>query len=80
LVAWLRWPATGEAHEVRKYYALTRRGAVALGEVREKTAELVGEVLEDRLVRRRRTVRTASPRTTRTRRDSGRGLEGRGTR
>ena len=31
--------------KVRKYYALTRIGAAALGEVREKTAELVGEVL-----------------------------------
>ena len=32
--------------KVRKYYALTRRGAAALGEVREKMGELVGEVLE----------------------------------
>ena len=32
--------------KVRKYYALTRRGVRALSEVREKTAELVGEVLE----------------------------------
>jgi len=46
--------------KVRKYYALTRRGTVALVEVREKTAELVGEVLEEDLARRRRTVRRAS--------------------
>jgi DNA-binding PadR family transcriptional regulator len=56
--------------KVRKYYALTRRGVAALGEVREKTAELVGEVLDEHLARRRRKVRTASARATRI----GRGL------
>jgi DNA-binding PadR family transcriptional regulator len=48
--------------KMRKYYALTRRGTAALGEVREKTAELVGEVLEEDLARRRRKVRRASAR------------------
>jgi DNA-binding PadR family transcriptional regulator len=32
--------------KVRKYYALTRRGGLALAEAREKIGELVGEVLE----------------------------------
>jgi len=45
--------------KVRKYYALTKRGTAALGEVREKTAELVGEVLEENLARRRH--RASSP-------------------
>jgi DNA-binding PadR family transcriptional regulator len=30
----------------RKYYVLTRRGGVALGDARKKIRELVGEVLE----------------------------------
>ena len=53
--------------KVRKYYALTKRGGVALGEVREKTAELVGEVLEEDIARRRARARRASPRAARTR-------------
>ena len=53
--------------KVRKYYALTRRGAAALGAVREKTAELVAEVLEEDIARRgsrarRRARRRREPR------------------
>jgi DNA-binding PadR family transcriptional regulator len=61
--------------KVRKYYALTKRGAAALGEAREKTAELVGEVLEEDLARRRRKVGKASARATRIRPDTERGPE-----
>jgi DNA-binding PadR family transcriptional regulator len=32
--------------KVRKYYTLTRRGAIALADARTKIGELVGEVLE----------------------------------
>jgi DNA-binding PadR family transcriptional regulator len=56
--------------KVRKYYGLTRRGTAALSEVREKTAELVGEVLAEDLARRRRKVRRASARATRIRPDT----------
>jgi len=53
--------------KVRKYYALTRRGAAALSEVREKTAELVGEVLEEDIARRGARARRATTRATRAR-------------
>ena len=61
--------------KVRKYYALTKRGASALGEVREKTAELVGEVLEENIARRRRKARKATARATRIRPDTERRVE-----
>ncbi len=53
--------------KVRKYYVLTRRGAVALSEVREKTAELVGEVLETDVARRGSKGQRATTRARRTR-------------
>jgi DNA-binding PadR family transcriptional regulator len=41
--------------KVRKYYALTRRGRLALAAAREKIGELVGEVFEiDAMTPRRR--------------------------
>jgi PadR family transcriptional regulator PadR len=48
--------------KVRKYYTLTRRGAAALHDVREKTAELVGEVLEADLVPSGTSASKAGPR------------------
>ncbi len=54
--------------KVRKYYVLTRRGAAALRDVREKTAELVGEVLGADVVRRGAKARRATTRATRIRR------------
>jgi DNA-binding PadR family transcriptional regulator len=39
--------------KVRKYYVLTRRGSQALSDARAKVAELVGEVLEADVARRR---------------------------
>ena len=53
--------------KVRKYYALTRRGTVALVEVREKTAELVGEVLHENIARRGTRGQRANTRARRTR-------------
>lgn len=53
--------------KVRKYYALTKRGSAALGEVREKTVELVAEVLEDDIARRRTRARGARSRARRER-------------
>jgi DNA-binding PadR family transcriptional regulator len=53
--------------KVRKYYALTRRGAAALSQVRERTAELVAEVLEGDIGRRRARARRAPARPARTR-------------
>ena len=55
--------------KVRKYYALTRRGAAALSDVREKTAELVGEVLEADVARRGAKPRRATTQATRIRRE-----------
>ena len=55
--------------KVRKYYALTRRGAAALSDVREKTAELVGEVLEADAARRGAKPRRATTQATRIRRE-----------
>ena len=37
--------------KVRKYYRITRRGGQALGDARAKIAELVGELLEAKVVR-----------------------------
>jgi PadR family transcriptional regulator PadR len=56
--------------KVRKYYVLTRRGAAALTEVREKTAELVGEILEADVARRGSRARRATTRARRTRPDA----------
>jgi DNA-binding PadR family transcriptional regulator len=53
--------------KVRKYYALTSRGAAVLGEVREKTAELVAEVLEEDMARRGTRARRARAKAARTR-------------
>ncbi len=53
--------------KVRKYYALTRRGAAALSQVREKTVELVAEVLEEDIARRGARARRATTRAARTR-------------
>ena len=39
--------------KVRKYYAITRRGAAALTDAREKIGELVGELLEADVATRR---------------------------
>ena len=43
--------------KVRKYYVLTRRGGLALGAARKKIGELVEEVLQPPVARRRKAVR-----------------------
>jgi len=48
--------------KVRKYYTLTRRGRAALADVREKIAELVGEVLGADAARSGAKARKARPR------------------
>lgn len=53
--------------KVRKYYVLTRRGGVALGDARAKVAELVGEVLDTDVARKGIKARKISVRATRTR-------------
>jgi DNA-binding PadR family transcriptional regulator len=55
--------------KARKYYRLTRRGTVALAEVREKTAELVGEVFAADIARRTAKARRGTERVGRTRGD-----------
>jgi DNA-binding PadR family transcriptional regulator len=45
--------------KVRKYYVLTRRGGQALSDARAKIAELVGEVLEADVARKRIKARQA---------------------
>jgi DNA-binding PadR family transcriptional regulator len=51
--------------KVRKYYVLTRRGGQALDDARARIGELMGEVLETRVVRRavkaRRPARSQRP-------------------
>jgi DNA-binding PadR family transcriptional regulator len=46
--------------KVRKYYAITRRGSVALADVREKVGELVEELLEAHGPAQRRPARRRS--------------------
>jgi DNA-binding PadR family transcriptional regulator len=54
--------------KVRKYYVLTRHGGQALSDARAKVAELVGEILDARVVRREVKGRKALVRASRTRR------------
>jgi DNA-binding PadR family transcriptional regulator len=49
--------------KVRKYYAITRAGAGALADARQKIAELVGEVLAPRLTKRGAGVAASRSRT-----------------
>ncbi len=53
--------------KVRKYYVITRRGDVALTDARQKIGELVGELLEANVSRRRLASKHAPTRARRAR-------------
>lgn len=53
--------------KVRKYYVITRRGSVALTGARQKIGELVGELLEAKVSRRRLVSKPAPTRARRAR-------------